>query len=180
MAKKLSKKKNVAKKSDITKTVKTTASTVINEVEKAGDFVVGEVKDGLGAVTDKISAAAKTVAETQAAQVLKGLIEEVETIGSDLIDAVSHKLDQLRGKVADESSSSKKATAKKKAGSKKKASAKKKAGAKKKTTVAKKKAAPKKKAVAKKKVATKKKASTKKKVAAKKKATTKKKSSAKS
>ena len=174
MAKKLSKKKNVAKKSDITKTVKTTASTVINEVEKAGDFVVGEVKDGLGAVTDKISAAAKTVAETQAAQVLKGLIEEVETIGSDLIDAVSHKLDQLRGKVADESASSKKATAKKKA------SAKKKAGAKKKTTVAKKKAAPKKKAAAKKKVATKKKASTKKKVAAKKKATAKKKSSAKS
>mgnify|MGYP001813434211 CR=1 FL=1 len=174
MAKKLSKKKNVAKKSDITKTVKTTASTVINEVEKAGDFVVGEVKDGLGAVTDKISAAAKTVAETQAAQVLKGLIEEVETIGSDLIDAVSHKLDQLRGKVADDSASSKKATAKKKA------SAKKKAGAKKKTTVAKKKAAPKKKAAAKKKVATKKKASTKKKVAAKKKATAKKKSSAKS
>ena len=174
MAKKLSKKKNVAKKSDITKTVKTTASTVINEVEKAGDFVVGEVKDGLGAVTDKISAAAKTVAETQAAQVLKSLIEEVETIGSDLIDAVSHKLDQLRGKVADESASSKKATAKKKA------SAKKKAGAKKKTTVAKKKAAPKKKAAAKKKVATKKKASTKKKVAAKKKATAKKKSSAKS
>ncbi len=186
MAKKSSKKKNVAKKSDITKNVKTTASTVINEVEKAGDLVIGEVKDGVGAVTDKISTAAKTVAETQAAQVLKSLIEEVETIGSDLIDAVSHKLDQLRGKVADESASSKKATAKKKAstkkkaGAKKKASAKKKAGAKKKTTVAKKKAAPKKKAAAKKKVATKKKASTKKKVAAKKKATTKKKSSAKS
>jgi hypothetical protein len=173
MAKKSSK-KNVAKKSDVTKTVKTTASTVINEVEKAGELVIGEVKDGVGAVTDRISAAAKTVAETQAAQVLKSLIEEVETIGSELIDAVGHKLDQLRGKVADETASSKKTTAKKKATTKKKA------GAKKKTAVAKKKAAPKKKAGTKKKVATKKKASTKKKVAAKKKATTKKKSSAKS
>ena len=179
MAKKSSK-KNVAKKSDVTKTVKTTASTVINEVEKAGELVIGEVKDGVGAVTDRISAAAKTVAETQAAQVLKSLIEEVETIGSELIDAVGHKLDQLRGKVADETASSKKTTAKKKATTKKKAGAKKKTAVAKKTPAAKKKAAPKKKAGTKKKVATKKKASTKKKVAAKKKATTKKKSSAKS
>ena len=113
--------------------------------------MIGEVKDGVGAVTDKISAAAKTVAETQAAQVLKSLIEEVETIGSELIDAVGHKLDQLRGKVADETASSNKATTKKKAGAKKKTAVAKK------TPAAKKKAAPKKEAGTKKKATTKKK-----------------------
>jgi len=170
MAKKTSKatrKKTSAKPKSLARTVKGTATAVLGEVEKAGDMVLTEVKDGLGAVTDKITTTAKGMAETQAALILKKLVDEVEEIGSGVVDAVSAKLDHLRGKV-EESHAEAGAPVKKKAASKKKAAAKKKAVAKKKAT--------KKKAVSKKKATAKKKATTKKAVA-KKKAVTKKKTS---
>ena len=72
---------------------------------------------------------------------LKTLVDEVEEIGNDIVDAVGRKMNQLRGQGAAQATPRKK-VAKKKAGAKKKVAAKK---------TAKKKAAPKKKAPAKKK-----------------------------
>ena len=157
MAKKASKKKVSASKGGFAESFKATASSVIGEVEKAGDVVLNEVKDGLGIVTDKVAETAKGVTETQAAKMLKTLVDEVEEIGNDIVDAVGRKMNQLRGQVAAQATPRKK-VAKKKAGAKKKVAAKKtakkKAAPKRKVTT-KKRAAPKKK-VAKKKVAKKK------------------------
>jgi hypothetical protein len=173
MEKEGSKEKAADSKQGIGGTVKSTASALINEVEKVGEVISAEIKGGVVLVTDKISSTAKTVSETQVAQTLMSLAGEVEQIGGDVIDAVSQRIDQLRGKVVEETE----AAAVKKRAPRKKASTKKK-GAKKKVTkkrgVAKKKVSKKK--VAKKKVAKKKVAKKKvaKKKVAKKKATKKK------
>jgi hypothetical protein len=149
MAKKRAKKKSAGSKQGITGSVKSTASALINEIEKAGEVVITEIKGGVVAVTDKILSTAKTVSETSVAQTLKSLVGEVEEIGGDVVDAVSQRLDQLRGKVEEETE----AAPVKKRAAKKKVSAKKK-GAKKK--VSKKRVAAKKKVTAKKKAAKKK------------------------
>jgi hypothetical protein len=171
MAKKASKKKVSASKGGFAESFKATASSVIGEVEKAGDVVLNEVKDGLGIVTDKVAETAKGVTETQAAKMLKTLVDEIEEIGNDIVDAVGRKMNQLRGQVAAKAAPRKKA-AKKKAGAKRKVAAKKKAAPKRKVTT-KKRAAPKKKVTAKK--TAKKKAAPKRKVTAKKRAAPKKK-----
>ena len=100
--KKSSKDQATGKKSGIADTVMATASTVIKEVEKVGDFFLTEVRDGLSTVTDKIATTAKGVTEIQARQGLKSLVKEVEEIGDSVVEAVSQKLDQLRGKVEQE------------------------------------------------------------------------------
>jgi hypothetical protein len=146
---KRAKAKSAGSKQGITGAVKSTASALINEIEKVGEVVVSEIKGGVVAVTDKISTTSKSVSETQVAQTLMNLVGEVEGIGGDVIDAVSQRIDQLRGKVVEETE----AAAMKKRATKKKVSAKKKTAKKK---------------VSKKRVATKKKATTKKKVARKK------------
>lgn len=185
MAKKTTKKTATRKQGGVGKSVKTTAGAIIGEVEKAGDLVLKEVREGLGTVTDKVASTARSLSETQAAKLVKSLAEDVEAIGADLISAVSHKLDQLRGRVAEQAEVVEKAPAvKKKTTPKRKAAAKKSAPARKKTA-AKKKAAVKKKATvkkraAKKSVATKKKSAAKKKTPASKKTATKKKATAKS
>lgn len=174
MAKKVTNKKKAAGKGGLANSVKAKASTVITEAEQAGENVLSEVRDGLGAVTDRIAATVKTVSETQAARTLKNLLGEVEEIGSDVIEAVTQKLKQLRGKVETETAGvvRRKATTKNKAAAKKAVRSKKKAANKKVTKkkpaankkTAPKRAAPKKKPVVKKKAAPKNKTTATKKV----------------
>jgi hypothetical protein len=174
MAKKVTNKKTAAGKGGLANSVKAKASTVITEAEQAGENVLSEVRDGLGAVTDRIAATVKTVSETQAARTLKNLLGEVEEIGSDVIEAVTQKLKQLRGKVETETAGvvPRKATTKNKAAAKKAVRSKKKAANKKvtkkkpaaKKKTAPKRAAPKKKPVVKKKAAPKNKTTATKKV----------------
>ncbi|MGB5253541.1 MAG: hypothetical protein WBN68_12545, partial [Sedimenticolaceae bacterium] len=59
MAKKASKKKVSASTGGFAESFKATASSVISEVEKAGDVVLTEVKEGLSTVTDKVADTAK-------------------------------------------------------------------------------------------------------------------------
>ncbi|MGD8911716.1 MAG: hypothetical protein PVI97_05690 [Candidatus Thiodiazotropha sp.] len=164
MAKKSSKSKKTESTQGIADIVMSSASVIINEIEKAGELVLSEVKDGVVAVTEKLSSTARSVSETQMAQLMKTVIDEVEEIGNDVIDAVSLRFDQLRGEVAQKTQMS---TVKKQAPRKKK-----KVSTKKKSTSTKKKVS-KKRAVVKKKVSLKKKVS-KKKMSVKKKGITKK------
>ena len=173
MARKPTKKRAATHEGDITENIKSTTTAAIGEMEKAGELLLSEVKQGLGAVTDKISSTAKSVSETQFAQALKTLVDDVETIGNDLVDAVSRRLDQLRGKVQKKSKQAKKkapATKSKAATQRKSAAATKK--------VTKKKVAVKKRATAKKKIAVTKRTAAKKSITGKK-APTKKKTSVK-
>ena len=87
MAKKVSKKKVAASAGGFAESFKATASSVITEVEKAGDVVLAEVKEGLGTVTDKVADTAKGMNETQAAKMLKTLVGEIEEIGNGHIVA---------------------------------------------------------------------------------------------
>ena len=97
--KRTSSKKRAADKGIAAK-VKATATSVVDELENASDVVLKEVRDGLAVVTDKASKTAKSAADTQAAHLLKGLIDEIEETGETLLAAVGRRLDQLRGKVA--------------------------------------------------------------------------------
>ena len=194
-------KKQVSKKAKtpgltgIGKTVGSTAGAIVDEVEKAGEIMLREIREGFDVVTDKASHAVKAVAdasvtvkdkvtEAHPKQLMVDFVSEVEEIGESLADGISSRIAQLRdsviGAVAEAKAPSsrmagkKKPVAKKKAASKKKVAAKKKAAPRKKV-VAKKKAAPRKKVAAKKKVAPRKKVTAKKKVAPRKKVAAKKK-----
>lgn len=99
MAKKTSKKKATEGTDSLADSARGTAASILGEVEKAGEVILGEIKGGLGTVSDKLTHTAKSVAETRAAQLLKSLVDEVEEISGNLVSSVSSKLDSLRGKV---------------------------------------------------------------------------------
>lgn len=99
MAKKTTKKKSAAKTGGLADSAKGTAASILGEVEKAGEVILGEIKVGLGTVSGKVANTAKSVTETKAAQILKSLVDEVEEISGNLVNTVSAKLDGLRGKV---------------------------------------------------------------------------------
>ena len=132
MATKKSSKKKSTRMNDIKKTVSTTASSVIDEIEKAGDVVAREVREGFDAVSKKASVAAKSaadassnvkgiVADADPKQLFHSLVEEVEEITEQIVDVVKSRFSQL-GETA--RSAGAKKPAKKKA-SKKKATKKK-------------------------------------------------------
>ena len=128
--------------SSIRSSVSTTASSIIDEIDKAGDVVVREIREGFNVVTDKASVAAKTVAdasvtvkdtitetaadattsvkdtitEAQPKQLLLSLVEEVEEIADGIIEGISSRFTQLRDTAT---KATKKKTVKKKAAKKK-------------------------------------------------------------
>ncbi|MGD8595009.1 MAG: hypothetical protein PVF82_19430 [Gammaproteobacteria bacterium] len=157
---------------------KSTARGLVDEVEKAGESLLREIREGFDTISDKVSVAAKSAAEgiadttasvadrvskTQTTQQIKSALEHIETVGERVIDVLSERFEILKNRVVATS----KPTVKKKAAKKVKTAVKKAAkkaapAAKKKKTAAKKaskkkvaKKAPPKKA-AKKKTATKK------------------------
>ena len=158
-------------------TVKNKAVSAIDEVEKIGDLIIKEVREGFGVVSGKVASAARSASELPGdivdrvsgkhpKEVFSMVVDEVEELAGDLMEGIAKRVKQMRGaaeKAAAQPAKKAKKKARKKAAKKK--AAKKKAGKKKvgKKKLAKKKA---KKKVAKKKVAKKKAA--KKKVAKKK------------
>jgi adenylate kinase len=156
--------------------IKDTAAGFLDEVEKHGSALAGEVRELFDTLTAKVSGVASTAAETTAAvaekvtikepaDLLRGLLEDVKEAGEASIKTITDRFEALRShaeksvSAAGKKKAAKKKAAKKKAAKKKvakKKAAKKKVAKKKvaKKKVAKKKAAKKK--VAKKKVAKKK------------------------
>lgn len=155
----MAKKKSTAKTSQtrltgIKQTVSTTASSVIDEIDKASDVVVREVREGLNAISGKAKIAAKSAADASVnvkdividshpKEIFLSLVDEVEEIAEDIINVVKERFNQL-GSTAE--SSAKKSVKKKTA----KKAVKKKAAKKKTTKKAASKKAPAKKAVKKK------------------------------
>ena len=148
------------------RSIKDTAAGFLDEVEKHGSALAGEVKELFDTLTAKVSGVASAAAETTAAvaekvtikepaELLRGLLEDVKEAGEVSIKTITERFEALRSHAEETvSAAGKKKAAKKKAAKKK--AAKKKAAKKKaaKKKAAKKKAAKKK--VAKKKVAKKK------------------------
>jgi hypothetical protein len=151
-------KKSTAKTSQtrltgIKQTVSTTANSVIDEIDKASDVVVREVREGLNAISDKAKIAAKSAADASVnvkdividshpKEIFLSLVDEVEEIAEGIINVVKERFNQL-GSTAE-------STAKKSVKKKAKKTAKKKAAKKKAAKKAASKKAPAKKAVKKK------------------------------
>ena len=152
-------KKRAAKKQ--ARSWKKTAKGFLNEVEKHGTALAGDVKGVFDGLTEKVSSLASSAAESTAAvaekvtikdpaELLRGLLEDVREAGEASVKTIGERFDALRSHAEDSVSTvGVKKAAKKKAAKKK--AAKKKVAKKK---VAKKKAAKKK--AAKKKAAKKK------------------------
>ena len=173
------------KKPSVTRTIKDSASTVIDEVESAGEVVLGEIKGSFDFIGDKVTDTAKFAADTNRAvtrketskdttRQIQALLKEVEQAGESLLAVIGNQFDSLKDTVLSATGGSKPAPKSKKKITRKKAAAKKttakKAATRKKAPA--KKATTRKKAPAKK--AATKKAATRKKAAAKKTATRKK------
>jgi phage-related protein len=136
-------------------TVSSTASSVIDEIDKAREVVVREIRDGFNIVSNRASGAADkvadattsvrgTISEVQPKELVLKLVDEVEEIADDIIGAISSRFSKLRDTASE---AEKKQTVKKKATRKKVAKKKGNKVARKKTV---KKAAPGKKAAKKK------------------------------
>jgi len=149
--------------SSFTDTVKTKAASAFDEVEKIGDLLINEIREGFDVVSGKVSSAARSASEIPSdirdrvsglhpKEYLSKVVDEVEEVADDLLEGITSRVKQLR-QAAEKAAAQPARRAKKKA---KKKAAKKKAAKKKaaKKKVAKKKTAKKK--VAKKKVAKKK------------------------
>jgi len=148
MAKKRkSKKKQSKARPGVGDTLKHTASGLLDEVEKAGEVVLGEIKDSFDFLSGKVADTAKYAAETTIAvkdkvttEQLQALLKEVEDVGEGLLQGISGRFETLRDtllKPAAKKKAAKKKAAKKKAAKKK--AAKKRVAAKKKKTSSKKK-----------------------------------------
>ena len=105
----------------IKQTVSTTASSVIDEIDKASDVVVREVREGLNAISDKAKIAAKSAADASVnvkdividshpKEIFLSLVDEVEEIAEGIINVVKERFNQL-GSTAE--SSAKKSVKKK-------------------------------------------------------------------
>ena len=122
----MAKKKSTAKTSQtrltgIKQTVSTTASSIIDEIDKASDVVVREVREGLNAISDKAKIAAKSAADASVnvkdividshpKEIFLSLVDEVEEIAEGIINVVKERFNQL-GSTAE--SSAKKSVKKK-------------------------------------------------------------------
>lgn len=90
----------------IKQTVSTTASSVIDEIDKASDVVVREVREGLNAISDKAKIAAKSAADASVnvkdividshpKEIFLSLVDEVEEIAEGIINVVKERFNQL-------------------------------------------------------------------------------------
>ncbi|MEA1889524.1 MAG: hypothetical protein U9N50_07075 [Pseudomonadota bacterium] len=125
--KKSTAKKNQTRLTDIKKTVSSTASSVIVEIDKASDVVVREIREGFNSISDKAKVAAKSAADASVnvkdivsdahpKEIFLSLVDEVEDVAEGIINVVKERFNQL-GLTAE--SSAKKKAVKKKAAKKK-------------------------------------------------------------
>jgi hypothetical protein len=132
-------KKRAAKKQ--ARSWKKTAKGFMNEVEKHGSALAGEVKEVFDGLTAKVSSLASSAAEStvavaekvtikEPAELLRGLLEDVREAGEASVKTIGERFDALRshaeetvsaagGKKAAKKKAAKKKAAKKKAAKKK-------------------------------------------------------------
>jgi hypothetical protein len=95
--------------SDIRGTVSSTANSVIDEIEKAGDVVLRELRDGFNTLSSKATQAAKAAADASVnvkdivvdsdpKQMFKSFINEVEETAESMMAVVSQHFGQLTEK----------------------------------------------------------------------------------
>ena len=111
--------------------VSTTASSIVDEIDKAKDIVLHEIREGFDVISGKAKTAGQaaadagasvreTIAEAHPAETFHKLVEEVEEIAEDILEGISSKFGQLR-EAASKVTTRKKTPAKKKAPARKKA-----------------------------------------------------------
>jgi hypothetical protein len=129
---------------------KSTARGLVDEVEKAGETLLKEIREGFDTISDKVSVAAKSaaggiadttasvadrVSKTQTTQQIRTALDHIEAVGERVIDVIGERFEVLRGKVIATTIPAVKKKAAKKKAAKKAAPAAKKKAAKKKTAV---------------------------------------------
>lgn len=127
---------------------KSTTRGLVDEVEKAGEMLFKEIKEGFDTISDKVSVAAKSAADgiadttasvadrmskTQTTQQIKTALDQIEAVGERVLDAIGERFDILKSRVVATSKPAAKKKAAKKKAAKKAAPAAKKKVAKKKT-----------------------------------------------
>ncbi|MGB5426801.1 MAG: hypothetical protein WBN95_08420, partial [Gammaproteobacteria bacterium] len=106
-AKKTVKRKAKAKPS-VSRTIRNTASDVIDEVESAGEVVLGEIRNSFDFISGKVTDTAKLAADTTKAVTRKitskdttrqihALLSEVEQAGESLLKVIGEHFDSLKG-----------------------------------------------------------------------------------
>ncbi|WP_455211705.1 hypothetical protein [Kaarinaea lacus] len=127
-------KKSRAKKTQSEKaSAKSTVRNLVDEVEKASETLLKDIREGFDTISDKVSVAAKSAAEgiadttatmadkmskTQTTQQIKSALDHIETVGERVIDAIGERFEILREKVIASSKPAPKKKAAKKAAKK--------------------------------------------------------------
>lgn len=87
-----------------------TAGSIVEEVEKASETVLTEVKSGIGTVANKVAdvarSSADTLADSQAGHLLKTLVGEIQEIGEGLLTFVAGQFERIRGKALEQGQAS--------------------------------------------------------------------------
>ena len=111
-------------KPSVSHTIRNSASDVIDEVESAGEVVLGEIRNSFDFISGKVTDTAKLAADTTKAVTRKiknkdttrqihALLSEVEQAGESLMKAIGEHFDSLKGTVLSAGESAKPATKKK-------------------------------------------------------------------
>ena len=112
MAKKGKRKKSSKKASaGVGETIRGTALEVVDEIEKAGGVVLGEIRSSFDFIGDKVTTAAKAAAGTTVAvkdrvtsqevtDQLHELVQDVEDAGASLMHAITGQFESLRKSIA--------------------------------------------------------------------------------
>ncbi len=122
-AKKTVKRKAKAKPS-VSRTIRNSASDVIDEVESAGEVVLGEIRNSFDFISGKVTDTARLAADTTKAVTRKitskdttrqihALLSEVEQAGESLLKVIGEHFDSLKGTVLSATGSAKPAAKKK-------------------------------------------------------------------
>ena len=122
-AKKTAQRKTKAEPS-VSRTIRNSASDVIDEVESAGEVVLGEIRNSFDFISGKVTDTAKLAADTTRAVTRKitskdttrqihALLSEVEQAGESLLKIIGDHFDSLKGTVLSASGSAKPAAKKK-------------------------------------------------------------------
>ena len=83
-------------------TVKNKAASAIDEVEKIGDLIIKEVREGFGLVSSKVASAARSASELPGdiidrvsgkhpKEVFSMVVDEVEEVASDLMEGIASR-----------------------------------------------------------------------------------------
>ncbi len=93
---------------------KIAARDLANEVEKAGESLLKEIKEGFAAITDKVTVAARSAAEgiadttstmadkmasAQTSQQIKSALDQVESVAERVVNVLGERFETLKNRV---------------------------------------------------------------------------------